>query len=78
MQIFLMFEDLRDICINVIASSKYYKFKIKKCMFLTLKTYNFNYVQHKVTYHKNVLSQERHELSMQVFHGTEIVSALLV
>ena len=40
-------------------------------MFFTLKTYNFNDVQHKFTYHKNVLIQERHELSMQVFHGTK-------
>ena len=47
-------------------------------MFLTLKTYNLNDVQHKVTYHKNVLTQEHHELSIQLFHGTEIVSALLV
>ena len=45
-------------------------------MFLTLKTYNFNDVQHKVTYHKNVLTREHHELTMQVFHGTEIVYAL--
>ena len=47
-------------------------------MFLTLKTYNFNDMQHKVAYHKNVLTRERHELSMQVFHGTKIISALLV
>ena len=46
-------------------------------MIFTLKTYNFNDVQHKVTYHKNVLTRECHELSMQVFHGTEIVSSLL-
>ena len=47
-------------------------------MIFTLKTYNFNDVQHKVTYHKNVLTREHHELSMQVFHGTEIVYAILV
>ena len=35
--------------------------------------------QKKVTiYHKNVLTQEHHELSIQVFHGIEIIFALLV
>ena len=47
-------------------------------MILTLKTYNFDDVQQQVTYPKNVLTRERHELSMQAFHGTEIVSTLLV
>ena len=45
-------------------------------MIFTLKTYNFNDVQQKFTYHKNVLTREHNELSMQVFHGTEIVLAL--
>ena len=42
-----------------------------------LKAYYFK-VQQKFTYHKNVLTRECHELSMQVFHGTEIVSSILV
>ena len=45
-------------------------------MTFNLKRYNFK-VEQKVTYHKNVLTWEPHELSMKVFHGTEIISALL-
>ena len=45
-------------------------------MIFTLKTYNFNDVQLKYTYHKNVLTRERNELSMQVIHGIVIVYAL--
>ena len=47
-------------------------------MIFTLKTYNFNDVQQKVTYRKTMLTREHYELSMKVFHGTEIVSTLLV
>jgi hypothetical protein len=46
-------------------------------MIFSKKLYNIK-AQNKVTYHKNVLTWEHHELSMQVFHGIEIVFSLLV
>ena len=44
-------------------------------MIFSIDIYNIK-EQKKVTiYHKNVLTREHHELSIQVFHGIEIVFA---